>query len=125
MWLPLFVLHLSADFPSSPTPATSHFRKTKGKPNVDNKTEAPGQGFLLTEYFPRNSRGGRSWAKKSVQPPQVDTDGKNGRPKLQTGSVEGGKHGLSSYVGQRVCLRGSQAIVSPAYVEDEKSQPFY
>lgn len=52
------------------------------------------------------------------------TSGRYGREEWQTRAANrkrrGGKHGLSSYVGQRVCLRGSGAIVSPAYVEDEK-----
>lgn len=82
------------------------------------------QKHLGRDSFWLNTFRGTAAVEGAVRQRHATSSGRYRREEWQTRAANrkrrGGKHGLLSYVGQRVCLRGSKAIVSPAYVEDEK-----
>lgn len=82
------------------------------------------QKHLGRDSFGLNTFRGTATVEVVVPQIHATSSGRYGREEWQTWAANrkrrAGKHGLSSCVGQRVCLRGSEAIVSPAYVENEK-----
>lgn len=103
-----FISRLSI-LPHAPSPATSHLRKTKRNPMLITKQKHLGRDSFWLNTFQGTGAVEGVCVTKSAQPPQVDTDGKNGRRELQTGSVGGVNTGCRHMWGREFVCVGAGA----------------
>lgn len=70
------------------------------------------QKHLGRDSFWLNTFSGTALCDKDMQPPQVDTDGKNGRPELQTGSVGAVNRGCRHMWGKEFVCVGAKPLLA-------------